>query len=274
MKYIVYGFVTIMSDVCHSCKKRAASLRYHGSGRLVCSPCFSQEFERHFVRSIGRESMLRPMGRILVGISGSTSSLALSYLLEKSERHLPNVKLIHVHLDRWHDDAEEEIISTFHRKYLSSELKVFKIESLCDLWENKALSGSISGTPNLRCMNCKSITRRAIFKAARRIGVQYVSLGETLDEYLSEKLLRIWLAGQSRNLSSFFHDKNVFGLKLSRPLSFSLGEEVKLYMQAKEIETNFFSCPFEDGIRKSLVRAVNNIEAKSPGILSSFRSLA
>jgi len=237
----------------------------------MCLDCFSRSFERRFEEALKKEGVLRPVGRVLVALSGSVSSLVLSLLLERAERDFPYVKLFFVHLRRWRDGAEEENIVSFIRKHLTSELEIFPIESLLEIPKFEKLVGDAFASCELSCIVCKSLTRRALFRATKKLDTQYIVLGETLDEYLTDKMIKLWSLGQSESLDASFRERTPRGIRISRPLLFATTKEVECYFEVKGLSESKFVCPYRDRGRYRVLRALNTLEERSPGMLFSFR---
>ncbi|MEM2842062.1 MAG: hypothetical protein QW201_02020 [Thermoproteota archaeon] len=237
----------------------------------MCLDCFSRSFERRFEGTLKKERVLRPVGRVLVALSGSVSSLVLSLLLERVERGFPYIKLFFVHLRRWGDRAEEENVVSFIRKHLASELEIFQIESLLEIPSFEKLVGDAFVSCELSCIVCKSLIRRALFRAAKKLDTQYIVLGETLDEYLTDKVIKLWSLGRSESLDMVFVERPPKGIRISRPLLFATTEEVEHYSEVKGLSKSKFVCPYRDRGRHRVLRALNTIEEGSPGMLFSFR---
>jgi len=256
---------------CQICGRNQAFLRNRNSGVMMCLYCFSKTFERQFERSIKKEGKLRPVGRVLVAVSGSVSSLVLSSLLEDAEMEFPYVKLVFVHLRRWRDGTEEERVTDHIRKRLTKELEVFPIENLLGVPNFETIIRDATVSRELSCTVCKALTRRALFRAAKRLDAQYIALGETLDEYLADKLIELWLMGRSKSLNAIFREKTPERIRISRPLLFATTEDVERYSRAKGLFENGFMCPYRDQAKHSIMRSLRTMEERSPGVLSSFR---
>lgn len=255
---------------CHLCSENRAFIVDRNSGVRLCPICFSKSFEKKFERAIEKEGVLCPVGRILVALSGSVSSLVLSLLLEKVERKFPYVELVFVHLRRWRERQEEENVVNFYRKNLTSKLEIFPIENLLGIPSFEKLVDDSYTSREFSCTICRALTRRAIFKTARKLDASYVVLGDTLDEYLADKLTSLWLIGLSRDLDASFREKSPKGIKISRPLLFITSKEVELYSEVTGLCMSKNICPYRDDVRRRIMRILNSMEERSPGMLFSF----
>lgn len=255
---------------CRSCGRDRAFIADRNSGVTLCPSCFSKSFEKRFERAIEREKALRPVGKVLVALSGSVSSLVLALLLERVESKFPYVELVFVHLRRWREKYEEENVVNFYRKNLTSKLEIFPIENLLGISSFEELIGDAFASHDFSCVICRALTRRAIFKAARKLDASCIVFGDTLEEYLADKLINLWLIGTSRDLGASFREKFPKGVKVSRPLLFATSKEVELYSEVTGLRVSKIMCSYKDHVRHRVMRILSLMEERSPGMLLSF----
>jgi len=229
---------------------RKKGLRANSLGRLIL---------RKVGRAISDYRMIEEGDRVAVAISGGKDSLVLLEVLQERRRFVPvRHELIAIYVDMglpWADWSRLEALL----KERGYPYEVVEPESREEAGKH--------------CFWCSWYRRKALFRAADRLGCQKLALGHHLDDLVETFLLNLFLHGE---ISTMAPKQEMFGgrLWLIRPLTYVEGSEVEALARRLNLP-RFPPCPQGDRSQRALMREIiAQVERVCPAVKTNlFRSL-
>ncbi|MFX0085991.1 MAG: ATP-binding protein, partial [Candidatus Hodarchaeota archaeon] len=179
---------------------KSGELKFPLTPRFLCSECYGKEFERKFLNNIPRK--IRGHS-IAVAFSGGKDSSSVLYILEKYRKKLKIPFIAAMIVDDENPEvqgARNKIVDLSKHKYPSvkfiqrsfSDFYNFSLPDLVYQSDKKKMGF----TP---CTICGILRRHAIITLSLELKVDYVIMGNTLNDEASTILLNILRGKHERN---------------------------------------------------------------------------
>ncbi len=202
-------------------------------------------------RAIREYGMIADGERVAVAVSGGKDSLSLLRLLDlrrESAKERYELAAIYIPGDARGPGAPHPPLLD----WLAASGYEYAVEPL-DLPEGEPLP--------MDCARCAWNRRRALFRAARRLGCGVVALGHHADDLAETTLMNLLFHGKVETMAPRWE---LFGgaLRLVRPLCFTPEKEIRRYARACDFPPPPPECPRECESRRALAREMIKMAEK------------
>jgi tRNA 2-thiocytidine biosynthesis protein TtcA len=195
-------------------------------------------------RAVREFALIAPGDRIAVGVSGGKDSRALLELLAHGEAISGDgsYELVAIHVETASAGLPDQ------RPALEAWFQALNVPH-----EITSLELPPSESLPLDCFRCTQLRRKALFRAAARLGCNKVAYGHHADDAAVTTLLSILYKGQVERLAprrEYFAGQ----LTLIRPLIYVTEAEIRRYARAREWEfPPELECPRKNDARRDKV---------------------
>ena len=251
---------------CTYCSGDAVYTREY-EGVSFCSKCFRGALEEKVRKTIIRHQMLDYDDHVAVAVSGGKDSLTLLNVLVKLEGRFPKSRLTAVCVDEGIDGYRDEALELARNSCsrLGVEQVVVSFRELFGATTDEIAGLRLGQTP---CAYCGVFRRKAINKAAAKIGATKITTAHNLDDEVQTVLLNMLHGDPMRIARSGPLLKDPSGRFLPRikPLSDIPEKEIVLYAYLNRIEFQSIECPHgHEALRNDIRAFLNQLEQKHPG---------
>ena len=251
---------------CTYCSANAVYTREY-EGVSFCSKCFRHALEEKVRKTIIHHQMLDYDDHVAVAVSGGKDSLTLLNVLVKLEGRFPKSRLTAVCVDEGIDGYRDEALELARRAcgQLGVEQVVVSYRELFGVTTDAIAGLKLDQTP---CAYCGVFRRKAINKAAAKIGATKIATAHNLDDEVQTILLNMLHGDPMRILRSspFLKDPRGKFLPRIKPLSDIPEKEIVLYAYLNRIEFQSIECPHgHEALRNDIRAFLNQLEQKHPG---------
>lgn len=251
---------------CTYCSGDAVYTREY-EGVSFCSKCFRHALEEKVRRTIIHHQMLDYDDHLAVAVSGGKDSLTLLNVLVKLEGRFPKSRLTAVCVDEGIDGYRDEALELARRacSRLGVEQVVVSYRELFGVTTDEIAGLKLGQTP---CAYCGVFRRKAINKAAAKIGATKIATAHNLDDEVQTVLLNMLHGDPMRIARSGPLLKDPRGKFLPRikPLSYIPEKEIVLYAYLNRLEFQSIECPHgHEALRNDIRAFLNQLEQKHPG---------
>lgn len=262
-------------QVCATCGSSSVFYARPYEGRALCSTCFIEDLEEKVRRTIVRHAMLEPLDYVAVGVSGGKDSLTLLTILAKLEGRFPRARLTAVTIDEgihgYRDEALE--IARRHCERLQVRQVNVSFNELFGITTDDIAHTKRQLTP---CSYCGVLRRKALNRAAAKIGATKIATAHNLDDEAQTALLNFLHGDISRLVrnSPVLKDPRGKFIPRIKPLSEIPEREIVLYAYARGFEFQSTPCPHgNDALRNDIRSILNRLDEKHPGTkFTAYRS--
>ena len=236
-------------------------------GVSFCSKCFRHALEERVRRTITRQDMLRFDDHVAVAVSGGKDSLTLLNLLIKLETHFPMSKITAISVDEGIEGYRDEALEIARKacEKLGVEQVVVSYRDLFGTTVDELSGMHLGQTP---CSYCGVFRRKAINRAAVRLGATKIATAHNLDDEVQTVLLNMLHGDPWRVMRSSPVLRDPRGKFLTRikPLCEIPEREVVLYAYLSGFDFQSVACPHgNEALRNDIRNFLNEMEQKHPG---------
>ncbi|MFX1516261.1 MAG: ATP-binding protein [Promethearchaeota archaeon] len=247
------------------------------SAQSFCATCFSRKFEKRIIKRI-------PMSlrghSVAIALSGGKDSSTLLHILHKYQKKLKIPLLAAIVLEEeipQIQSSREKIINEIKTKYFS--VKFFQ-KSYTELF-NHSLPSLTQQSDKLNlgftpCAICGVLRRHGILKLAMAIRVDFIVMGNTLEDEATTVLLNIIRGNHQRNFRSRIKyeptDRESLPLRI-KPLSKVFEKTIQVYSNINQVPFLSGNCEFTSrSLRSDISTFLNSMMEKDPHILYNIVS--
>jgi uncharacterized protein (TIGR00269 family) len=211
--------------------------------------------------------MLRFDDHIAVAVSGGKDSLTLLNLLIKLETHFPMSKITAISVDEGIEGYRDEALEIARKacEKLGVEQVVVSYRDLFGTTVDELSGMHLGQTP---CSYCGVFRRKAINRAAVRLGATKIATAHNLDDEVQTVLLNMLHGDPWRVMRSSPVLRDPRGKFLTRikPLCEIPEKEVVLYAYLSGFDFQSVACPHgNEALRNDIRNFLNQMEWKHPG---------
>ena len=254
-------------EKCSFCEDGAIYTREY-EGVSFCGKCFRSAIEEKVRRTIIRHEMLAFNDHVAVAVSGGKDSLTLLNILSKLEHRYPKSRITAISVDEGIEGYRDEALHLAAKdcKRLGVEHVVVSYRDLFGTTTDEIAKPSLDKTP---CSYCGVFRRKAINKAATRIGATKIATAHNLDDEVQTVLLNMLHGDPLRIVRSgpILHDIQGRFLTHIKPLCDVPEKEIVLYAYLTGLEFQSIACPHgSEALRNDIRHFLNQLEQKHPGV--------
>jgi len=248
--------------ICSRCSGRAI-LFQRQTGLHLCQDHFIESFETRVAKALGECPTIRKDERIAVAVSGGKDSTALLLSLHRILAE-EDVELVAVTVDEgiagYREDTIEAAREISQRLGIRQEIVSFREEYGCDLDE------IVQGKRVAPCTFCGVFRKRALNRAAKRLGASRVATGHNLDDE-AQSIMMNYLKGDIERLLRFRPARVQPGLvPRVKPLREIPEKETALYCMVNGVYSESRECPYAGlSLRADVRDMLNSLEKIRPG---------
>jgi len=256
---------------CSFCKDNAVYTREY-EGVSFCGKCFRDAIEEKVRRTILRHEMLTYNDHIAVAVSGGKDSLTLLNILSKLEHRYPRSRITAISVDEGIEGYRDEALHLAAKdcKRLGLEHVVVSYRDLFGTTTDEIAKTGLGKTP---CSYCGVFRRKAINKAATRIGATKIATAHNLDDETQTILLNL-LHGDALRIARVkpvLDERHPKLIQRVKPLCEVPEKEIAFYAFQNRIKFQSIPCPYASTALRNDIRLIlNRIEEKHPGTKFTF----
>ncbi|MCS7132927.1 MAG: TIGR00269 family protein [Aigarchaeota archaeon] len=260
---------------CSTCRRNPPIYFRKYSGERLCAKCFRENITERVRKTISKYDLLRPDDRIMVAVSGGKDSLSLLRILHRIERDFPRAELYAVTVDEGVAGYREECLRIV--RDFSSQLDIpFLSISFKELFgftlEDAVECGAAEKIGIHPCTVCGVLRRKALVKAARKIGATVIATAHTLDDVVQTYLLNL-LKGEGNIKPVGIRREGGSAIPRIAPFRLIPQREVALYAYLEKIPFQVKTCPYtHTSMRDKIREFLNWYSARYPESLYAFLS--
>jgi tRNA 2-thiocytidine biosynthesis protein TtcA len=211
-------------------------------------------------RAMGRFSMLRPGGRVAVGVSGGKDSLCLLASLVAYRARAPfSYDLVAVTVEQ----------GKFTRAIGALEAQIRRLGVDWVVRDEPATLSLVRDGIAHGCDVCSRHRRRALYHLAAELGCDALALGHTADDCAEALLRNILFNGRIASLPPVATSRKGT-LRLIRPLALVSEALTSAYAAARGLETVGCVCGEKDSVRRDIRAFLTTLKARHPGVAESI----
>lgn len=269
-----------LRPLCDRCESREAVHTLHLTGENLCGECLVQDVRRRVFSLL--EGLVEDGDLVAVALSGGKDSSLALYLLDEYRRAgRRSFRLVAVTIDegtayrRSGIKAARELTRRLGVEHVLVGMR--EIHGI-DVAEIRALLPK--GWRRSACTYCGVLRRWAVNRVARELGATKVATGHNLDDVLQTHLMNLARGDVPAIVRSGQGVRSPSPLMVPRirPLASVREREVAAAALYLGLPAHFGKCPLTTGMRVGVRRAVDELEARLPGIkedmLRGLQSLA
>ena len=216
-------------------------------------------------RAIADYKLIEDKDRILVAVSGGKDSLTLLKLLNERKKWAPiKYELIAIHIE-----TDYKCAGCVHTKVLTKFFEDNKIEYH---FEKIKILDKVRKTT---CFWCSWNKRKALFRAADRLGCNKVAFGHHKDDIVETLLLNLFYHGEYSAMNA---RQELFGgrIVLIRPLCYVEEEYTKKFAKEANFPSQLCRCPNSQISKRRMMKDIlKDIEKDCSYVKKNlFRSIA
>jgi len=265
----------LQAATCTFCSNGAVYTRVH-EGVSFCSKCFRNALEEKVRRIITHNHMLDYDDHVAVAVSGGKDSLTLLNVLAKLEDRFPRSHLTAISVDEGIDGYRDEALQLARKAchQLDVTQVVVSYRELFGVTTDEIARMKLGQTP---CSFCGVFRRKAINKAAAKVGATKIATAHNLDDEVQTVLLNMLHGDPMRIIRSgpVIRDPRGKFLPRIKPLCDIPEKEIVLYAYLNGIEFQSIECPHGHAALRNDIRAfLNQLELKHPGIKFTLQRTA
>ncbi len=220
--------------------------------------------------------MLEHDDHIAVGLSGGKDSLTLLHVLVKLEDRYPNSKISAISVDEGIQGYRDEALQIARKacEHLGVEQTVISYRDLFGTTMDELSGLPLPQTP---CSYCGVFRRKAINRAATRIGATKIATAHNLDDEIQTILLNMLHGDPWRVMRSTPMLKDPRGKFLPRikPLCEIPEKEVVLFAYLNGFDFQSVACPHgSEALRNDIRDFLNRMEQRHPGTKFTLQKTA
>jgi uncharacterized protein (TIGR00269 family) len=257
----------LLKQTCRYCSSKAVYTREY-EGVPYCSKCFREALEEKVRRTITRNHMLEHNDIIAIGVSGGKDSLTLLRVLAGLETRYPNSKMIAISVDEGIEGYRDEALRIARNacEELGVEQVVVSYQELFGTTMDGLAKLHLPQTP---CSYCGVFRRKAINRAASKVGATKIATAHNLDDEVQTVLLNMlhgdpWKAVRS---TAVLRDPRCKFLPRIKPLCEIPEKEIVLYAYLNGFDFQSVECPHGgEALRNDIRSFLNQMEQKHAGI--------
>lgn len=247
---------------CWVCGSRAVA-RIPYLGLHLCETHFSEYFERRFLETIERMSMVRRGERVAVAVSGGKDSLTLLYLFSKYRRKL-GVEVIGIAVDegiKWYRELKLEALKGYAKSW-EVELRIESFKARFGFTLDEAVKALMEvGLVLKPCSICGVLRRYLLNETALKVGADKLATAHNMDDEVQVFLMNLIRAnlgslGREGATTRVVHKALVPRVK---PFYFTREKEVAAYALLQGIESPIVECPYVVYSARHVIRRWLNV---------------
>ncbi|MBR4496918.1 MAG: tRNA 2-thiocytidine biosynthesis protein TtcA [Acholeplasmatales bacterium] len=189
-----------------------------------------------FIKAIKEYELIKPNDRICVCISGGKDSMLMAKLFQELKRH---------------SDFEFEVkylvmnpgYNENNLNYIKYNLELLNIDATIINTNIFEVANSQDKSP---CYLCAKMRRGALYKLAKELGCNKISLGHHFDDVIETTLMNMLNAGSFQTLLPKLHSDNNEGMELIRPLYLIREKDIKAWAKFNELRFIMCACRFTE----------------------------
>ena len=189
-----------------------------------------------FIKAIKEYELIKPNDRICVCISGGKDSMLMAKLFQELKRH---------------SDFEFEVkylvmnpgYNENNLNYIKYNLELLNIDATIINTNIFEVANSQDRSP---CYLCAKMRRGALYKLAKELGCNKISLGHHFDDVIETTLMNMLNAGSFQTMLPKLHSDNNEGMELIRPLYLIREKDIKAWAKFNELRFIMCACRFTE----------------------------
>ena len=189
-----------------------------------------------FIKAIKEYELIKPNDRICVCISGGKDSMLMAKLFQELKRH---------------SDFEFEVkylvmnpgYNENNLNYIKYNLELLNIDATIINTNIFEVANSQDKSP---CYLCAKMRRGALYKLAKELGCNKISLGHHFDDVIETTLMNMLNAGSFQTMLPKLHSDNIEGMELIRPLYLIREKDIKAWAKFNELRFIMCACRFTE----------------------------
>ncbi len=189
-----------------------------------------------FIKAIKEYELIKPNDRICVCISGGKDSMLMAKLFQELKRH---------------SDFEFEVkylvmnpgYNENNLNYIKYNLELLNIDATIINTNIFEVANSQDKSP---CYLCAKMRRGALYKLAKELGCNKISLGHHFDDVIETTLMNMLNAGSFQTMLPKLHSDNNEGMELIRPLYLIREKDIKAWAKFNELRFIMCACRFTE----------------------------
>ncbi len=256
---------------------KSGEINFPLSTKALCLVCYGKEFERKFLNNIPRKIRGHSLA---IAFSGGKDSSSLLYILEKYSKKLKIPFIAAMTIDDENPEVQEarnKIVDLLKHKYPSvkfiqrsfSDFYKFSLPDLVQQSDKKKMGF----TP---CTICGVLRRHAVIMLSLELDVDYVLMGNTLNDEAATILLNIIRGKHEKNFRDMISYQAVDDTLLPsriKPLTIFFEKSINKYCSINNIQIVKAACSYANrSLRSEINSFLSQLEKKDPGILYNIVS--
>jgi cytoplasmic tRNA 2-thiolation protein 1 len=242
-----------------------------------CPTCFSRKFEKRVLNCIPRSIKGHT---IAIALSGGKDSTTLLHILHKYQKKLRIPLLAAIVLEEEIPELQssrEEVINQIKTRYYNIEV----LQSSYTELFNHSLPSLVKQSDKLAsgftpCVICGVLRRHGILMLALRKGIEFIALGNTLEDEVETILLNLIRGNPSKNYREKIIyepvDRESLPFRI-KPLSQISEKSILIYSKIHHIPVLKAQCPFAHrSLRSEISTFLNSMANKDPHVLYNILS--
>ncbi len=260
-----------MNSKCTKCNQRSVIFQKY-SGMHLCRKHFIEDVERKIKLTIRKEANIAKNDTIAVALSGGKDSSVLLYVLHKTLKDRPDIRIVAITIDEGIEGYRAHTVQS--AAILAQNMGIEHIVVSFEQEFGKSLDELISGERvQGACTYCGVLRKSLLNRIARNIGATKLATGHNLDDEAQTIFLN-HIRGDVERLVRLAPTRELDGLILrSKPLRKIPEKEVALYAFLNDLPVDYSECPYAGEAMRGEVRDVlNDLEVNHPGTKYSLMS--
>jgi tRNA(Ile)-lysidine synthase TilS/MesJ len=189
-----------------------------------------------FIKAIKEYELIKPNDKICVCISGGKDSMLMAKLFQELKRH---------------SDFEFEVkylvmnpgYNENNLNYIKYNLELLNIDATIINTNIFEVANSQDRSP---CYLCAKMRRGALYKLAKELGCNKISLGHHFDDVIETTLMNMLNAGSFQTMLPKLHSDNNEGMELIRPLYLIREKDIKAWAKYNGLRFIMCACRFTE----------------------------
>ena len=189
-----------------------------------------------FIKAIKEYELIKPNDKICVCISGGKDSMLMTKLFQELKRH---------------SDFEFEVkylvmnpgYNENNLNYIKYNLELLNIDATIINTNIFEVANSQDRSP---CYLCAKMRRGALYKLAKELGCNKISLGHHFDDVIETTLMNMLNAGSFQTMLPKLHSDNNEGMELIRPLYLIREKDIKAWAKYNGLRFIMCACRFTE----------------------------
>ena len=236
---------------------------------------YRKEIWNRFVKGINTYKLIEPNDKIAVCISGGKDSMLMAVLMKRLQRYSKfPFEVEYLVMDPGYNAINRRKIED-NAKLLDIPIRIFETQ----------IFDAVAAVDNNPCYLCARMRRGHLYKTAKELGCNKISLGHHFNDVTETILMGMLWGSQVQTMMPKIHSENFEGMQLIRPLYMVREDDIIKWCRYNGLEFIQCACRFteerevyDDGSsnskRQEVKELLRMLRERSPAIdMNIFRSV-